>query len=107
MPDLATTATRWRRGGRGLRRSRRVQSLRAKLPDRAEPVFHVVGLGDLAVLDGLDIDGHDPEALTGVRHPKYVARGRARDFAAHDYAIAGDQHFLDIEFHVGERGGEA
>ncbi len=30
----------------------------AKLPQRAEPVFHVVGFGDVAVFDGLDIDCH-------------------------------------------------
>src|ERR1700684_3089737 len=50
---------------------------RAQLANRAEPVFHVKGLADLAVPDGLDIDRHDAKALAGMRHAKQVTRGRA------------------------------
>jgi hypothetical protein len=74
--------------------------LGAELPDGAEPVFHVEGFCDFAVPDGLDIDGHDPKTLAGMRHAEQFARGCARDLATYDHAIARDQHFLDVEFHV-------
>src|SRR5271167_3375147 len=45
---------------------RRMRLFGAKLRQRAEPVLHVIGGGDLAVLDGLYIDCHDLEALAGV-----------------------------------------
>jgi hypothetical protein len=75
-------------------------SFAAKLADGTEPVFHVEGLGDLAVPNGLDIDRHDPKTLAGMRHAKQVARRCAGHLAANDHAIARDQHFLDVEFHV-------
>src|ERR1700680_1999619 len=78
------------------------RSLGAELPQRTEPVFHVVGLGNLAVLDGLNIDGHDLEALTGVRHAKELAGWRAGDLATHNYAVAGDEYFSDLKLHVGD-----
>jgi hypothetical protein len=68
---------------------------RAQLPQRTEPIFHVEGFGDLAILDGLNIDRHDLEAFARVGHAEEVAGGRAGHLAAHDDAIAGDEHFLD------------
>ena len=44
--------------------------LRAKLPDGTQPIFHVEGFRDLAVLDRLYVDRHDPETLARMRHPK-------------------------------------
>src|SRR5260370_15539838 len=51
----------------------------AESPDGAEPVSHVEGFGDSAVLDGLNIDRHDPKALAGVRHAEQVAGRRTGD----------------------------
>src|SRR6266851_3649500 len=72
----------------------------AELSDGAEPVFHVEGFDDSAVLDGLNIDRYDPKALAGVRHAEQVAGRRTGDLATDDDPIARDQHFLDVEFHV-------
>jgi hypothetical protein len=71
------------------------------LPDGAEPVFHVESLSDLAVPDGLNIDGHDPEALAGMRHPKQFASRRAGYLATNNDAVTGDEHFHDVELQVG------
>src|SRR5205807_10459227 len=46
---------------------------RPKLSERAQPVLHMERLGDLAVLDGLNIDRHDLEALARMRHAKQLA----------------------------------
>jgi len=46
--------------------------LGSELPHRTEPVFEMVGPGNLAVLEGLNVDRHDPEALSGMGHTKEV-----------------------------------
>jgi hypothetical protein len=60
------------------------------------------GFGNLAVFDGLNIDRHYPEALSGVRHTEEVTSGRAGHITAHDHAVASDKHFLDVKHHVGD-----
>src|SRR2546425_264124 len=79
----------------------------AKLSQRTEPVFKVVGPSDLAIFDGLYIDRHDPKALAGMRHTKKIASRRSGYLAANDDPIAGDEDFLDVELHVGDRLGKA
>src|SRR5260370_37048210 len=81
--------------------------LGAELSQRTEPVFEMVGPGNLAVLDGLDVDRHDPEALSGMRHTKEVPGRCSGDLAPDDDPIPRDQHFLDLESHVGDRLGKA
>src|SRR6266850_6803308 len=90
----------------GLRGSRS-PLLCAKLSQSTEPVFEVVGPGDPAVLDRLDIYRHDPKALAGMRHTEEIAGRRSRDLAADDDTIAGDKDFLDVELHIWDRLGEA
>src|SRR2546425_7497920 len=90
----------------GLRGSRS-PLLCAKLSQSTEPVFEVVGPGDLAVLDRLDIYRHDPKALARMRHTEEIAGRCSRDLAADDDPIAGDEDFLDVELHVGDRLGKA
>src|SRR5437660_11651974 len=75
----------------------------AKLGDRAKPVLHVEGFRNLAVLDRLDIDRHDPKTLAGMRHAEQLAGRRARHLAAHDHAVAGDEHLFDGELQIGDR----
>src|SRR6266851_1753895 len=77
--------------------------LGAELSQRTEPVFEMVGPGNLAVLDGLDVDRHDPEALSGMRYTKEVPRRCSGDLAPDDDTIPRDQNFLDLESHVGDR----
>src|ERR1700730_18672871 len=74
---------------------------RPKLSERAQPILHMEGLGDLAVLDGLYIDRHDLEALAGMRHAKQFACGRARHFTAHDHPVARDEDLLNVELQIG------
>src|SRR3989454_1006631 len=81
--------------------------LGAQLPQGTEPVFEVVGPGNLAVSNGLDIDRHDPEALAGMRHPEEIPSRRSSHLAAYDDAIPGDENFLDLELHVGDGLGKA
>src|SRR5262245_61277308 len=81
--------------------------LRAQLSQRTEPVLEVIGASDLAVSDGLDVDRHDPKALARMRHTEEIAGRCPADLAAHDDSIAGDEDFLDVELHVGDRLGEA
>src|SRR5712691_5532758 len=93
----------WWPGGAGMgRRHERFGSalLGAELPQRTQPVFEVVSLGNLAVSDGLNIDGHDPEALAGMGHAKQVASGCSSHLAAHDDTVPGDEDFLDLKLHV-------
>src|ERR1700720_2520053 len=75
--------------------------LGAELTQRTQPVFDVVSLRNLAVSDGLNIDGHDLETLARMRHAKQVASGCSRHLAAHDDTVPGDEHFLDLKLHVG------
>src|SRR5258705_6072262 len=80
--------------------------LDAELPHRTKPVFEMVGPGNLAVLDGLDVDRHDPEALAGMGHAEEVPGRSSGYLAANDDTIPGDQNFLDLEPHIGDRLGE-
>src|SRR5882724_5707884 len=84
-----------------------VPLLCAKLSQSTEPVFEMVGPGDLAVLDRLDIYRHDPKALARMRHPEELAGRCSRDLAADDDPVAGDEHFLDVELHIRDRLAEA
>src|SRR5207244_4838536 len=74
----------------------------AQLRQGTEPVFEVVGPGNLAVSDGLDIDGDDTEALAAVWHTEEIPRRCSRHLTAYDDTIAGDEDFLDVELHVGD-----
>src|SRR5207302_8859153 len=76
------------------------RSLGAKLPDGTEPVFEVVGPGNLAVSDGLNIDRHDPEALAGMGHTEEIPSRCSRHLTAYDDTIPGNENFLDVERHV-------
>src|ERR1044071_311694 len=76
--------------------------LRAQLAERAEPVLHVECSRDSAVAYRLDVDCHHPEALAGVGNAEQFACRRAGDLAAHDDAVAGNEHLLDVELHVGD-----
>src|ERR1700722_20932727 len=80
--------------------------LGAELPERAEPVLEVVRLGDLAVLDGLNVDRHHSKTLAGMGRAKKGAGGRAGHLAAHDHSIASHEHFFYVELHVGNRSRE-
>src|SRR4029077_15947741 len=62
----------------------------------------MVGPANLAVLDGLNVDRHDPEALAGMGHTKEVPSGCSCYLAADDDTIPGHEHFLDRELHVGD-----
>ena len=44
--------------------------------------------------------------LPAVRDSKQLARGRAGYFTPDDHAVASHEHFLDVEFHVGDGVGE-
>src|SRR4029453_14837640 len=79
----------------------------AKLSQRTEPVLEVIGPSDLAVSDGLDVDGHDPKALARMGHTEEIARRCSGDPAAYDDPIARDKDFLNVEFHVRDRLGKA
>src|SRR6267142_2333766 len=81
--------------------------LAAQLPEGAEPVFEVVGPGNLAVSDGLNVDRHDPEALATMGHAEEIARRCSRHLTAYDDALPGDEDFLDLELHVGDGFGKA
>src|SRR2546427_9980077 len=81
--------------------------LGAQLPQGTEPVFEVVGPGNLAVSDGLNIDRHDPEALAAMGHTEEIPSGCSRHLTAYDDTIPGDEDFLDVELHVGDRLGKA
>src|SRR5271167_263478 len=81
--------------------------LGAELPKRTQPILHMESVADLAVLDGLNIDGHHPEALAAMRHAEQFAGGRTCHFATDNHTISSDQHFLDVEFHVWDRLGKA
>jgi hypothetical protein len=72
------------------------RSLGSELPQRAQPIFHVKGLRDLTVPDGLDIDRHDPEVLAGVRHAEEFPRRRTGYLATHDHTVAGDEDVFNI-----------
>jgi hypothetical protein len=65
--------------------------------DRAQPVFRLIGSGNPALPDGLDVDEHVANALS---------RGReAKEFLPCDAAIRGDQHLPDVESHARNREG--
>src|SRR6266478_4416690 len=81
--------------------------LGAQLPQGTEPVFEVVGPGNLAVSDGLDIDRHDPEALARMGRPEEIPRWCSRHLTAYDDAIPGDDDLLDVELHVGDGPGKS
>src|SRR5467141_1674565 len=81
--------------------------LGAKLPQGTEPVFDVVGSDNLAVFDGLNIDRHDPEALSGMGHTEEIPSRCSRHLTAYDDTIRGDEDFLDVELHVGDGLGKA
>src|SRR3989475_10820138 len=76
--------------------------LGAQLPQCTEPVFEVVGPGNLAVSDSLNIDRHDPEALAGVGHTEEIPSRCSSHFTAYDDTVPGNEHFLDLELHVGD-----
>src|SRR5712692_2392594 len=71
-----------------------------ELPQRTQPIFEVVSLGNFAVSHGLNIDGHDPEVLASMGHPKQVASGCSSHLGAHDDTVPGDEDFLDLKLHV-------
>src|SRR5258708_2763084 len=71
--------------------------LGAELTKRAEPVLHVIRLGDLPILDGLDVDGHHAEALAGVGYAEQLTSWRSSDLAPDDHAVTSHEHFLDVE----------
>src|SRR5712664_1243886 len=81
--------------------------LGAELPQRTQPVFEVVSLRNLAVSDGLNIDSHDLETLTGMGHAKQVASGCSSHLATHDDTVPGDEHLLDLKPHVRDGLGKA
>ena len=59
----------WRLGGVGMgRRHEHLGSVLfgAELSQRAQPVFEVVSPGDLAIFDGLNINGQDLDTLAGI-----------------------------------------
>src|SRR6478736_4764414 len=87
----------------GTHRRRPRPLLRAKLPKRAQPVFHVESLIDLPVANCLNIDRHDSETLARVRSTEQLACRRAGYLSANDHTIAGDEHLLDVKLHVGDR----
>src|SRR5437660_1215956 len=78
---------------------------RPKLSERAQPVLHMERLGDLAVLDGLNIDRQDLEALARMRHAKQLAGGRARHLPAHDQPVTRGGGVLNGEFESRNRVG--
>src|SRR6266481_6350541 len=69
--------------------------LGAQLPHGTEPVFEVVGPGNLDVSDGLNIDRHDPEALAGMGHTEEIPSRCSRHLTAYDDTIPGDDLFLE------------
>src|SRR5207247_10070081 len=75
----------------------------SRLSGRTEPVVEVIGASDLAVSDGLDVDRHDPKGLARMRHTEKIASRCPAHLAAHDDSIAGNEDFLDVELHVGDR----
>src|SRR2546427_36167 len=81
--------------------------LGAELPQGTQPVFEMVSPGYLAVSDGLNIDGHDLEALAALGHAKQVASGCSSHLAAYDDTVPGDEDFLDLKPHVGDGLGKA
>src|SRR6266850_8113312 len=81
--------------------------LGAQLPQGTEPVFEVVGPGNLAVSDRLNIDRHDPEALAAMGHTEEIPSRCSRHLTAYDDTIPGDEDFLDVELHVGDGFGKA
>src|SRR5882672_5704811 len=81
--------------------------LGAQLPQGTEPVFEVVGPGNLAVSNGLNIDRHDPEALAAMRHTEEIPSRCSRHLTAYDDTIPGDEDFLNVELHVGDGFGKA
>ena len=94
-------------GAGALSRKNQEVLLGAQLSQGAEPVFEVVGPGNLAVSDGLNIDRHDPEALAAMGHTEEVSSRCARHLAPYDDTIPGDKNFLDVELHVGDGFGKA
>src|ERR1700719_4214033 len=81
--------------------------LGSDLAHRTDPVLEMVRSGNLAVLDGLNVNRHDPEALAGMSHAEQVARGCSGHLAADDDPISGDENFLDLELHIRDRLREA
>src|SRR3989475_11540003 len=80
--------------------------LGAQLPQGTEPVFEVVGPGNLAVSDGLNIDRHDPEALAAMGHTEEIPSRCSRHLTAYDDAVPDDEYFLDLERHVSDGRGK-
>jgi hypothetical protein len=66
----------------------------------------MVGLCDLAIPYGLNIDGHNAEAPAGVGYSKQLAGRRTGHFTPDDHTIACNEHILDVELHVGNGVGE-
>ena len=60
----------------------------ADLSYGTEPVFHVERLCNFAVLDGLDVDCHDPEALAECGTPKSSPLAKAPDSKGKTVAAA-------------------
>src|SRR2546422_10054479 len=60
-----------------------------------------------AISDQNDVVRHDQKRLSGKRHTKEIASRRSGYLAANDDPIAGDEDFLDVELHVGDRLGKA
>ena len=72
-------------------------SLAAELSHRTEPVLEVVGSGNLAVSDGLNVDCHDSEGLGAMGHTEEIRSGCSRHPAVCDRAVPRDENFLDLE----------
>src|SRR5258708_19663374 len=81
--------------------------LGAQLPQGTEPVFEVVGPGNLAVSDGLNIDRHDPEALAAMGHTEEIPSRCSRHLPAYDDTVPGHQAFLHLELLSGAPFGNA
>src|SRR5262249_18790440 len=81
----------------------RMVLLLRQLAECTLPVFDMIGANNLATLDRMDVDRHELERLAVGRRPHQVPRRRAGRLAAHDGAIARDQHLLDLPLEIGDR----
>src|SRR5216683_1474847 len=74
--------------------------LNPQLTQCAKPILHMIGLGNLAVANGLHVDGHDSEALSGMRSTEEHARWGTSHLAADDHSVARNEDFVNLKLQI-------
>lgn len=77
--------------------------LRLQLTQCTGPIFHVIGLRDFSVFQGVDVYRHDLEAFAFTVNTKQWAAWCAARAASNDNSVVCNQHFFNFPVHVRDK----